>query len=272
VTRPYAELIGDPVAHSKSPAIHLFWLGKLGLDGDYRAHRLTAAELADYLARRRRDPHWRGCNVTMPLKRAVVPLVRDPAGLAGGLGAMNILVAHEDGLFGSTTDVGGFFEPIAERAMAGAFADSPVVLIGAGGAARAAALALATWTKRLVVKARDRAAAEAVLADTAACGEAAACGAPLPAAALLVNATPLGMTGLPPLAPDLAPLPAGAIVYDMVYDPLETPLLAAARARGLEIVDGLSMLVAQAALSFEMFFDHPAPREHDAELRRLLTS
>lgn len=268
----YAELIGDPVAHSKSPLIHKFWLARSGLDGDYRPVRLSAAELPAFLAERRADPDWRGCNVTMPLKRAVLPLVRDPAGLREGLGAMNILVAHEEGLFGSTTDVGGFFEPIADAAAARHFLDRPVVVLGSGGAARAAVLALATWTNRLVLKARDAAAAHAVLTEIGVEGEAAPFDAPLPEAALLVNATPLGMEGMPPLDLDLAPLPADAIVYDMVYAPVETILLRAARSRGLRTVDGLAMLVAQAALSFEMFFDHPAPREHDAELRELLTS
>jgi shikimate dehydrogenase len=269
---PYAELIGDPVSHSKSPLIHKYWLEQLGMEGDYRAVRLTAKGLPDYLESRRRDPDWRGCNVTMPLKRVVLPLVRDPAGLTLNLGAMNILVAHEDGLFGSTTDVGGFFEPIAAPAAARLFLDRPVVVLGSGGAAWAAVLALATWTNRLVVKARDGAAARTVLRGTGAAGETDPFDAPLPGAALLVNATPLGMEGMPPLDLDLAPLPADATVYDMVYAPVETDLLRAARARGLRTVDGLEMLVAQAALSFEMFFDHPAPREHDEALRKLLTS
>jgi shikimate dehydrogenase len=95
-------------------------------------------------------------------------------------------------------------------------------------------------------------------------------GASLPAADLLVNASPLGMTGQAPYAPDLSPLPSRAMVYDIVYAPLETPLLAAARARGLATLDGLEMLIGQAALAFDIFFDAQAPRGKDAELRELL--
>ena len=94
----------------------------------------------------------------------------------------------------------------------------------------------------------------------------------LPPAALLVNASPLGMAGHPPLDLDLAPLPEDALVYDIVYTPLDTALLQAAEARGLETVDGLDMLVGQAALAFELFFGCAPPREHDAELRALLMS
>ncbi|KAK0340477.1 hypothetical protein LTR94_030346, partial [Friedmanniomyces endolithicus] len=101
-------------------------------------------------------------------------------------------------------------------------------------------------------------------------GQALPIGAAVPPSALVVNATSLGMTGQPPLDLDLSPLPDEAVVYDIVYAPLETPLLAAAAARGLDTVDGLEMLVGQAALAFELFFGAAPPREHDEELRERL--
>ena len=111
--RPYAEVIGDPIAHSKSPAIHNFWLAKLGIDAEYGACRVRPDELADYFARRRGDAEWRGCNVTMPHKQAVMPLlhsVEEPAALVG---AVNTIRPSLDGLqVGHNTDVAGFLEPL----------------------------------------------------------------------------------------------------------------------------------------------------------------
>lgn len=265
---PHAEVIGDPIAHSKSPLIHRFWLEKLGIAGDYRATHVVAGDLGDFFARRAADPDWRGCNVTVPHKLAVLDHVPDPGDVRGMIGAANTVFRGEDGaLIATNTDAAGFLSPIADLDLAG----RPVAVIGAGGAARAVLFALArSGVGNVTVLNRTPLKAAALLAHFGLKGDALPLGARLPAAALLVNTSVLGMTGQEPLALDLAPLPADAVVYDIVYAPLDTPLLNAARARDLETVDGLEMLVGQAAVAFELFFGAAPPREHDAELRARL--
>src|SRR5690606_27613187 len=110
----YAEVIGDPIAHSKSPLIHGFWLDALGIDAAYRAHHVAPDALGAYFAARRDDPDWRGCNVTIPHKQAALDHVEDHGGLRATIGAINTVVRAEDGaLIGTNTDVGGFYAPIA---------------------------------------------------------------------------------------------------------------------------------------------------------------
>lgn len=268
----YAEVIGDPIVHSKSPIIHGFWLEALRLEGAYRACHVEPDALAGYFAARTADPAWRGCNVTLPHKQAVFDHVADPGAVRGSIGAANTVFRGEDGAFLCTnTDAAGFYAPLGGLDLTGA----PVVVVGAGGAARAVLFALAklgvgpvTILNRNVLK------AAALLSSFGLKGQALPLTAPLPAAALLVNASALGMTGQPPLDLDLDPLPEDAVVYDVVYAPLETPLLAAANARGLDTIDGLDMLIGQAALAFELFFGAAPPRdeEHDQQLRDLLTA
>ena len=270
MTMPYAEVIGDPIAHSKSPLIHKFWLDALGIAGDYRRERVTADGLADYFTRRAADPDWRGCNVTIPHKRAVLDFVEDRGGVGDSIGAVNCVLRQLDGsLIGTNSDAAGFYAPIADVDLVG----KPVVVVGAGGAARAILFALSrcgvgpvTLLNRNVLK------GAALLAHFGLAGDALPLDAPLPPAALLVNASPLGMAGSPPLVLDLAPLPDDATVYDIVYAPLETPLLADAAARGLATIDGLDMLIGQAAVAFELFFDSAPPRDRDEELRGILTA
>lgn len=268
MTAPYAEVIGDPIAQSKSPAIHRFWLSAMGLDGDYRARRVASADLADYFADRHGDPAWRGCNITVPHKLAALDHVADPGGVRDGIGAINIVARDPDGaLFGTNSDAAGFYSPLADRDLAGA----DVVVIGAGGAARAILFALARiGVGSVFLINRQPLKAAALLAHFGLRGKALPLGAALPPAALLVNASVLGMVGQPPLDIDLAPLPAGAIVYDIVYAPIETPLLAAAHERGLETIDGLEMLIGQAAVAFELFFGAAPRRVDDEALRALL--
>jgi shikimate dehydrogenase len=266
----YAEVIGDPIAQSKSPLIHGFWLKALGIEGDYRKVHVTPEELAGYFASRRDDPAWRGCNVTIPHKIAALDFVEDPGGVRQSIGAMNTAFRTENGaLAGTNTDAGGFFAPIADLDLAGA----PVVVIGAGGAARAVLFALSKiGVGPVTLLNRSPLKGAALLAAFGLKGQALPLAAKLPAAALLVNTSALGMAGQPPLDLDLAPLPDDAIVYDIVYAPLETALLAAAHARELETIDGLEMLVGQAAIAFELFFGAAPPRERDEELRALLTA
>lgn len=267
---PYAEVIGDPIAHSKSPLIHNFWLQKLEIEAEYRKTHVTADGLAAYFLSRRADSDWLGCNVTIPHKVAVMEYTDDPGGVRDRIGAMNTIACETGGpLIGTNTDAGGFLQPLIQRKWRGQTA----VLIGAGGAARAILFALATLgVPEIAIMARDKAKGQALLDRAGVKGGVIGMGDPLPACDLLVNSSPLGMIGQPPLVIDLSPLPEGASVYDIVYAPLETPLLAAGRARGLTVIDGLEMLIGQAALAFDIFFDATAPREHDDELRALLTA
>lgn len=268
IDRPYAEVIGDPISHSKSPLIHRFWLEKLGLDADYRAAHVTPDDLPAFIEQRRADPNWRGCNVTIPHKVAMLDLVADPGGVRDSIGAMNTVVRQEDGsLLGTNTDAAGFYGPIADLDLTGA----PVAIVGAGGAARAVLFALARMNVgKVTILNRSPLKGAALLGRFGLKGEALPLTARLPEARLLVNTSALGMEGQPPLDLDLLPLPPEALVYDIVYAPLHTPLLDAAEARGLETIDGLEMLVGQAAAAFELFFGQPAPREHDGELRERL--
>ncbi len=278
-SRPYAEVIGDPIAHSKSPLIHGYWLESLGLDGRYDRCHVTPEGLGDYIATRRSDRDWRGCNVTIPHKQAVMPLLDriDPA--AARIGAVNTVVRAPDGaLEGYNTDFGGFLEPL--RPILG----QPHLfrmarIIGAGGAARAIAHALAGEGFTLAFIARDPVKARPLLHEVdpqagdemlARLGDWAhptdfAWGDRSGVLDLVVNATSLGMHGQPPLDIDFSHVPPGALVYDIVYAPLETPLLATARSRGHETVDGLSMLIGQASEAFGRFFDAPAPRDPDSD-------
>ncbi|MBX9858508.1 MAG: shikimate dehydrogenase [Sphingomonas sp.] len=266
----YAEVIGDPIAHSKSPLIHRFWLEALGMTGDYRATRVHADGLADYFTARRDDPDWRGCNITIPHKIAALDHVADPGGVRESIGAINTVFRGEGGvLTGTNTDAGGFYAPLGEVDLA----DKPVVVIGAGGAARAILFALSRLSVGPVTLLnRSPLKGAALLARFGLKGQVLPLATPLPPAALLVNASPLGMAGQPPLTINLAPLPDDAIIYDIVYAPLETELLAAAEARGLATIDGLEMLIGQAAFAFEILFDAAPPRDRDDDLRALLTA
>lgn len=282
---PYAEVIGDPIVQSKSPAIHNFWLGKLGIVADYRACHVKPDELAGYFASRREDPDWRGCNITMPHKQAAMAHLDAIDPQAARIGAVNTVVRGSEGrLTGYNTDAPGFLEPLRpllDRQHLFRMAR----ILGAGGAARAIVAALADEGFTLVLAARDPVKARALLDELAPKGEHHAVDlahfAPETDFAfddreglldLIVNASPLGMAGQPPLAFDFSHAPPGSVVYDIVTHPLDTPLLAEARKRGFPTVDGLAMLIGQAAVAFEKFFDAPAPRKHDAQLREILTT
>lgn len=266
MTSVYAEVIGDPIAHSKSPLIHNFWLNKLGIDADYRATRVTAGELPAYLATRRVDPDWRGCNVTMPLKEAVLPLLDTIQRGAAAIGAVNTVRRDADGrLHGRSTDPHGIWRALDHR---GPFARA--VVIGAGGAARSAAFALRRLEiERLHIMARHEAKATALARDLFPGATADSLGPP-PACDLLINATPLGMSGHPWPGLSLANLPPTACVFDMVYVPARTALLIDAEARGFATVGGAKMLLHQAAEAFATFFDCAVPQDSFVELEELL--
>ena len=280
----YAEVIGDPIAQSKSPAIHNFWLGELGLAGEYRACHVTPGELAGYLAQRRQDADWRGCNVTMPHKQAVMPLLDAVDPLAARVGAVNTVVRGADGrLTGYNTDVPGFLEPL-EPLLAQTHLFRMARVIGTGGAARAVIAGLAEHKFVIVLAGRNSAKARALLDELDPGGEhhaidvahfadptdfafddrAGMCD-------LVVNASLLGMTGQPPLVFDWSHAPPGSIAYDVVTSPLDTDFLQAARTAGFAAIDGLAMLIGQADYAFAHFFGQRPPRGRDGELRRRIT-
>lgn len=285
MTTPLAHVIGDPIAQSKSPAIHRFWLSKLGIDGEYDRHLVTAESLADYLTEFRAHPGWIGCNVTMPHKQAIMPLLDRLDPIAVQIGAVNTVVKQADGtLTGFNTDAAGFLEPLAGE-LANRHLFRMARILGAGGAARAIIAALAQQGFTLVVAARDPAKARALIDELAPKGEHHAIALDHFADVtdfafddrkgccdLVVNASPLGMSGNPPLAFDLSHAPPGSIFYDIVTSPPDTQLLIEARAAGHKTISGLAMLIGQAAIAFEKFYGSPPPREHDAELMELLVS
>lgn len=284
----FAEVIGDPVAHAKSPLIHNFWLGKLGIAAEYRACHVLPGEVRGYVAGRRADPAWRGCNVTVPHKESVIALVDRIDADAESVGALNTLVrgavhgqSGDNGeIVGYNTDVIGIREALAGIAGTLQALRSPttrVVVIGAGGAARAAGAALRGcdigFYNRDVARAEKLAAAFSQRAARAgSLDELAADLAGGVRPAILVNASTLGMIGNPDVPLQLSRCPADTIVFDMVYAPLETGLLRQARACGMRTVDGLAMLIGQAASAFELFFGQSAPRQYDGELRNLLSA
>ena len=281
---PYAEVIGDPIAHSKSPLIHSTWLTQLGIEARYEHCHVTTQQLGDYLKQRAGDANWRGCNVTMPHKQAIMAHCQRIDPLASRIGAVNTVVREEDGsLTGYNTDAEGFLEPL-ESDLAKPHLFRMARIIGNGGAARAIIVALAQHNVTLVVAARNKAKARALLDELDPDGEHHV--APLAHFAkptdfafddragcfdLVVNASPLGMEGQPPLAFDLSHAPPGSIVYDIVTSPPRTQLLANAEAAGLRTIDGYAMLIGQAVTAFTKFFGAKPPRgDGDAALRALL--
>ena len=265
MTVPYAEVIGDPIGHSKSPIIHKFWLEKLGIEGDYRPVRVRSDRLEEHLQSRRADPNWRGCNVTAPHKIAVIPFVDQLFMHGEVVRAVNTVFREGDSLAGNNSDLTGYLRSLQKLPL---HRDSAFI-IGAGGAARAALMAVhAMGFESICVTNRTAERASAMLQALGVKASVQSFDAPVPAADLVVNASAMSAEGS---SFDLSPLPPRAIVFDIVVQPVETPLLVAARRRGLRTIDGLTMLIEQAEYGFLRFFHAQAPREADAELRELLT-
>ena len=272
----YAEVIGDPISHSKSPLIHNFWLRKLGIQGEYRATRIAPGELEGYFASRRGDPQWLGCNVTMPHKAEVLRLTDKADEVVNAIGAANTIIAHSRVVEARNTDVAGIADALRMSSSPG----NQVCVIGAGGAAKAALHVLkARGRMDVSLIVRDAEKARALQQSFVSSGGIYSfeeCDKAVAGAQWVINSTPLGMLGQQPM-PDrlldgLSQTAEDALVFDMVYAPVETPLLARARALGRATSDGLTMLIGQADAAFRLFFGEPAPREHDRELRDLLTS
>jgi shikimate dehydrogenase len=253
-----AGVMGWPVAHSRSPALHAFWLAEHRIDGAYvplpvRPENVKRALQALPLL------GFAGCNVTIPHKEAALASVDETDASAKRAGAVNTVVVRPDGsLLGRDTDGFGFLESLRAAVPGWRASAGPAVVIGAGGAARAVVAALlddGAREIRLVNRTPARAAALAKALGGTVLGVAwDQRAAALAGAALLVNATSLGMAGQPALELPLDVLPADAVVQDIVYVPLETPLLAAARARGHAVADGLDMLLHQGRPGFAAWF------------------
>ncbi|NUS18695.1 MAG: shikimate dehydrogenase [Mesorhizobium sp.] len=267
-----AFVTGHPIAHSRSPKIHGYWLKKYGIDGSYQALDVRPEDLAAFLGSLEQSG-LSGGNVTIPHKEAAFALVdrRDEA--AEAIGAVNTLWLEEGVLWGGNTDGIGFAGNLDQYAPGWA-ANGPAVVLGAGGASRAVIHALkerGVRDTRIVNRTLPRARDLAVrFGAGVSAHEPDAVGDLLADAGLLINTTSLGMHGDATLSTDPTGLPDHAIVTDIVYVPLQTPLLAAARARGLKTVDGLGMLLHQAVPGFERWFGRRP--EVTPELRRMIVA
>jgi shikimate dehydrogenase len=255
--RPRAGVAGWPVGHSRSPTIHRHWLSELGLTGSYERFAVRPGEFREFAARIGRDGLV-GANITAPHKETASMLCERRTPVADALGAVNT-VWREDGLlWGDNTDVAGFLANMDESAPGWAERAKSAVVIGAGGAARAIVYALMLRRfARIAVVNRTQARAEALVSHFGGSTKALSwdrLASALADADLLVNASSLGMAGQPPLVIDLSSLPEGAAVAEVVYVPLRTPLIEAARARGLPTAQGLGMLLHQAAPAFARWF------------------
>jgi len=248
-----AGVFGWPAGHSRSPQLHGHWLERYGIDGAYVPLPVPPDQFEAAL-RGVMAAGFAGANVTLPHKEAAFALCDERDASALRAGAVNTLVFRDGRILGSNTDGFGFLESLRAAAPAWRPEHGPAVLLGAGGAARAivAALLDAGLPEVVVVNRTPERAEE--LARAIGGNIRATAVPPLSTAALLVNTTSLGMAGQPPLEIDLSPLPLHAVVADAVYVPLETPLLRAARARGLAAVPGLGMLLHQARPGFALWF------------------
>ena len=253
-----AGVMGWPVEHSRSPAVHGFWLRHYGIAGDYVKLPVRPEGLRTAL-RALGEEGFAGCNLTLPHKEAALAIVDHIDASARRIGAVNTIIVRPDRtLEGRNTDAFGFIENLRAGAPGWRADRGAAVVLGAGGAARAVLTALIdAGVAEIRLLNRHRARAESLTA---------ALGGPirvldweararvLADAALLVNTTSLGMHGAPPLELALDALDPAAVVNDIVYVPLETPLLAAARRRGNTVVDGLGMLLHQARPAFAAWF------------------
>jgi shikimate dehydrogenase len=255
-TQRAACVIGLPAGHSRSPLIHNYWIKQHGLDAEYRRETVPPEEFARFL-QQMPERGYVGANVTLPHKEAALALSQ-PDERAAKVGAANTLWFENGTLCSTNTDVEGFLANLDAETPDWDHGLETALVLGAGGAARAIASALLErGVPRIYVANRSFARADALqkrfgstikpVQWDEANGLLAGCG-------LLVNTTSLGMSGQPPLELDLSHLAASAVVSDIVYVPLETALLAAAKARGLRIADGLGMLLHQAVRGFSLWF------------------
>jgi shikimate dehydrogenase len=256
MTAPRACLIGWPAAHSRSPIIHKYWLKSFGIDGDYRIEAVKPEDFATFIASLR-ERGYVGANATLPHKEQALKLA-DADDRARAVGAANTLWFDGERLRATNTDVEGFLDNLDEASPGWDKATDEALVLGAGGAAHAIVFGLVErGIKTIHLVNRTLSRAEELARQFGASVKPAAwdrIATLLSRSQLLVNTTSLGMKGQPPLEIDLGPLPANATVADVVYIPLDTPLLNAARAHGLKTADGLGMLLHQAVRGFSLWF------------------
>jgi shikimate dehydrogenase len=253
-----AGLLGWPVAHSRSPVIHNHWLAHYGIPGRYVLFAVPPEKL-DVAVRGIAALGLRGCNVTTPHKQAIFPLLDRVDDLARRIGAVNTVVVEKDGtLTGFNNDGNGFIQSLRDVDPKWTPASGPILVLGAGGAARAVVASLVAQgameiriANRTMDKAQEIASAVGPTVKIVPWEQREDA---LDGIALLANATSLGMAGKPPLEISLNRLPKSALVGDLIYIPPETPLLAAARARGNITVNGLGLLLNQARPAFNAWF------------------
>jgi shikimate dehydrogenase len=249
-------VIGWPIGHSRSPLIHNYWIKENGLNAEYRREAVPPEQFADFLAHLA-ERGYVGANVTVPHKEAALALSK-PDDRARAVGAANTLWLADGGLHSTNTDVEGFIANLDSVAPGWDRDLACALVLGAGGASRAVVFGLldrGISHIRVANRTHDRTwALRAQFGERVEPVRWGDLDHPLAEAGLLVNTTSLGMAGQPGLDIDLARVPADAVVADLVYAPLETALLAAARVRGLRAVDGLGMLLHQAVGGFQRWF------------------
>lgn len=255
---PLAGVIGSPIAHSRSPALHAYWLKRYGLKGHYVPLDIAQSDLRDAL-RMMPKMGFVGCNVTIPHKEAILQIADVVTDRAALIGAANTLIFRKDGkIHADNTDGAGFIANLRQNAPHWKPASGPAVVFGAGGAARAVIAALIeVGVPEIRLTNRTRARAEAIKADFGAkitVQEWVQAPAMLDGAATVVNTTALGMTGKSDFNVPLETLSPSALVTDIVYTPLMTQFLIEAQDKGCTVVDGLGMLLHQAAPGFERWF------------------
>ena len=247
-------LMGHPVAHSRSPMIHNYWCSELGIAGVYELKDLTPEEFPGFV-RGLGENGYVGGNVTVPHKEVAFKLASARDAAADAVGAVNVLWAENGRLAGGNSDTHGFIANLDERVPGWKVSGCRAVVLGAGGAARSAVYMLKQRGVEVDIVNRTLARAQELAARFGARAQGTdALPRLLPAADVLVNCTSLGMAGKGTLDIDLAPLKSSAVVYDVIYVPLETALLKAARSRGHRTVDGLGMLLHQAGYGFRKWF------------------
>lgn len=255
---PLAGVIGHPIAHSRSPALHNYWLRRYGLKGHYVPIDIAPMDLAE-MVRLLPRLGFVGLNVTIPHKEAILQIADIVSDRAALIGAANTLIFRKDGrIHADNTDGSGFIANLRQNAVNWAPTTGPAVVFGAGGAARAVVAALIEiGVPEVRVANRTRPRADALRSDFGAkiaVYEWVQAGTLLDDAVTVINTTSLGMTGKPDLPVSLQRLNPAAVVNDLVYTPLRTQFLIEAEARGAQVVDGLGMLLHQAAPGFERWF------------------
>jgi shikimate dehydrogenase len=247
-------IMGHPVAHSRSPMIHGYWLKALGIPGAYEFKDLQPGEFVPFITNLAANGYVGG-NVTVPHKEAAYRTVRARDAASEAVGAVNVLYLQDGRLMGGNSDVHGFIDNLDDQAPGWKVAGCKALVLGAGGAARSAAYALKQRGVDVHIVNRTPARAEELAKRFGATAHGWNEVPKLLAQSdVLVNCTSLGMQGKDALQVDLSPLKKSAVVYDIVYVPLETALLAQAKKRGHRTVDGLGMLLQQAGFGFRKWF------------------